>query len=121
MAWPYSIKSEDDDEQWKARCYGIMTLECVNPPSDVDSLIVDKYKQIYRCQNVERYVKTRCLTEMRNEMIKSSDIRISAGGWITGYSGIMPGVLEEILIAIKEEKPLYLLDGLVGLPKRYVK
>lgn len=121
VAWPYSIKSKDDDAQWMAGCYGTMTLECVSPPSDVDSFIEDKNKQVYKCQNVERYVKTRCLTEMRNKMIKSSDIRISAGGKITGYSGIMPGVLEEVLIAIKEEKPLYLLGGFGGITEKICK
>lgn len=92
-----------------------------SPPSDVDSFIEDKNKQVYKCQNVERYVKTRCLTEMRNKMIKSSDIRISAGGKITGYSGIMPGVLEEVLIAIKEENPLYLLGGFGGITEKICK
>ena len=121
VSWPYSIKSKDDDEQWKARCYGIMDLVCVAPPSDVDDLIVDESKEIYKRKNMERYVKTRCLTEMRNKMIKSSDIRISAGGRITGYSGIMPGVLEEVLIAIKEEKPLYLLGGFGGITEKICK
>lgn len=38
-----------------------------------------------------------------------------AGGRSFGYKGIMPGVLEEILIAIEKNKPLFLLGGFGGI------
>ena len=52
---------------------------------------------------------------MRNSMIDACDIRICAGGRITGYSGTMPGVLEEVLITLSQEKPLFLLGGFGGI------
>lgn len=55
------------------------------------------------------------LTHMREEMIKNCDVRICAGGKFSGYKGKMPGVLEEILIALKQNKPLYLLGGFGGV------
>ena len=36
---------------------------------------------------------------------------VCAGGRHFGYKGKMPGVLEEIVIAIKMKKPLFLLGG----------
>ena len=91
-----------------------MKLETIKPPKDLEFMI-DEERGICTAENSERYVKTRCLTKMRNEMIDNSDIRIIAGGKITGYSGIMPGVLEEVLIAIKAKKPIYLIGGFGGI------
>ena len=37
-----------------------------------------------------------------------------AGGRLSGYKGCMPGVVEEILIAIDQSKPIFLLGGFGG-------
>lgn len=55
---------------------------------------------------------------MRKISIESSDIRIFAGGKFENYLGKMPGVLEEFLIAIKENKPIFLIGGLGGLTQK---
>jgi hypothetical protein len=52
---------------------------------------------------------------MRQHMVRKCTARICAGGKHQGYSGIMPGVLEEILIAMQYNKPIYLLGGFGGL------
>lgn len=64
-----------------------------------------------------KYIWARCLTFMREQSIKESDIRICAGGKSTGYIGSMPGVLEEFLIAVDNLKPIYLIGGLGGIVK----
>jgi hypothetical protein len=61
------------------------------------------------------YVWSRCLTEMRKNSIASSHARICAGGKLSGYKGKMPGVLEEILIAIEKNKPVYLIGAFGGV------
>ena len=48
-------------------------------------------------------------------MIGSCDIRISAGGRLTGYKGWMPGVLEEIALAVEMVKPIFLVGGFGGV------
>ena len=48
-------------------------------------------------------------------MIEKCDARICVGGRCADYSGRMPGVLEEILIAIKKKKPIFLLGGFGGI------
>ena len=52
---------------------------------------------------------------MREEMIGACDARICVGGKTKGYQGKMPGVLEEILIANKQNCPIYLLGGFGGI------
>jgi hypothetical protein len=52
---------------------------------------------------------------MRDEMIRNTDIRIFAGGRLSGFKGKMPGVLEEFLVSINEHKPIYLLGGFGGV------
>ena len=54
-----------------------------------------------------KYIWSRCLTEMREESIHFSAIRVFAGGKFENYLGKMPGVLEEFLIAYKEEKVIF--------------
>ena len=63
------------------------------------------------------FVWAKSLTKMREESIAASDARICAGGKRYGAKGRMPGVLEEILLAIKEGKPLYLMGGFGGICK----
>lgn len=55
---------------------------------------------------------------MREESIKSSDIRILVGGKFENYLGKMPGVLEEFLIAYKQDLVIFLVGGLGGLTKK---
>jgi hypothetical protein len=62
-----------------------------------------------------KYVWSRCLTEMRLKSIDSSQARICAGGKLSGYNGKMPGVLEEIVIALQKNKPFYLLGAFGGV------
>ena len=50
-------------------------------------------------------------------MIASCDIRIFAGGRLTGYKGWMPGVLEEIALAAEMGKPVFLIGGFGGVTR----
>lgn len=61
------------------------------------------------------FVWARSLTNMREESIAVSNARICAGGKRYGAKGRMPGVLEEILIAVEKDKPLYILGGFGGI------
>ena len=63
------------------------------------------------------YVLSRCRSEMRREMNRVVDARISMGGKVTGYAGKYPGILEEALLAIEDGKPLYLLGAFGGCTK----
>jgi hypothetical protein len=42
------------------------------------------------------------------------DARILLGGKLTGYSGFLPGLFEEALLAMEDSIPLYILGGFGG-------
>lgn len=58
---------------------------------------------------------------MRRESIYSTHARICVGGQLFGYNGKMPGVLEEILIAIDYNQTIYLLGDLGELSAEFAK
>lgn len=59
------------------------------------------------------------LTKMRVEMENNAHARIVVGGKMMGYSGIMPGIIEELKIAIEAGHPVYMVGGFGGA-SRYV-
>ncbi|VFN01328.1 MAG: hypothetical protein BECKG1743D_GA0114223_105682 [Candidatus Kentron sp. G] len=113
LAWPL-YRSDTEIVAWRASYSAVMdTIEHVildDVASDVDE---DNFLPPSTPQN--KYVWSRCLTGMRTKSIDSSHARICAGGKLSGYNGKMPGVLEEILIALDKKKPIYLLGGFGGV------
>ena len=55
------------------------------------------------------------LTALRNYMASTTNGRVLIGGRRRGFSGALPGVLEEALISIKHGQPLYLAGGFGGV------
>jgi hypothetical protein len=64
----------------------------------------------------QRWAYARALTAMREKMAGAVSARIAVGGRLEGHTGLLPGVLEEILIARcgATPKPLYLLGAFGG-------
>ncbi len=54
------------------------------------------------------------LTALRRHLAKETDARVLIGGKECDYKGDMPGVLEEALLAIEADQPLYLAGGFGG-------
>jgi hypothetical protein len=115
IAWPIYKNDTDDIRRWKANYRPVASMIEELPPADVKDLIPneDSFLPPLNAQNL--FVWSRCLTEMRNKMIENCDFRICAGGRHFGYKGRMPGVLEEIIIAVKKKRPLFLLGGFGGV------
>jgi hypothetical protein len=65
----------------------------------------------------KKFVIAKTLTKMRERMSNEMDIRIVAGGKITGFSGRYPGILEESYLTLKAEKPLFLIGAFGGAAK----
>lgn len=115
IAWPIYLKDEDETKRWKVRYHTIAKMHHVEPAEDCLDLILNPTVFLEPETEANRYVWSRCLTKMREEMIEKCDARICVGGRCAGYSGRMPGILEEILVAIKKEKPIFLLGGFGGI------
>ena len=111
----YPIYKNDDEKvkKWKADHKRYAKMENVKIPKSISEMIENKNETTSVVEN--NYIWSVCLTGMRKSMIKECDYRIAAGGKFTNYKGIMPGVLEEILIAVDMKKPLYLLGGFGGV------
>lgn len=63
------------------------------------------------------YVWSRSLTAMRESMIEENDARIVLGGKTGGFKGKYPGVIEEIYLSIKAQKPLFIIGAFGGASK----
>ncbi|PTN11890.1 TIR domain-containing protein [Nitrosomonas aestuarii] len=61
-----------------------------------------------------RYAWAHGLSAMRDRITESSQARLVVGGRLTGFSGIVPGVVEEAWLSIKQQKPLYIAGGFGG-------
>lgn len=115
ISWPIYKSDTTEVKNWKAKFRPIAKMDEIAPPADTNDLIpsIEAFLPPTNVQNL--FVWSRCLTNMRNTMIKNCDVRICAGGRHSGYKGKMPGVLEEIIIAIDMKRPLFLLGGFGGV------
>ncbi len=113
LAWPLYV-SDSETTAWRAKYHQIMETVEYEIAGDVAEGLD---KGIFLPPNTPRnsYIWSRCLTEMREKSIASSTVRICAGGRLTGYKGKMPGVLEEIVLALNEQKPIFLLGAFGGV------
>lgn len=113
LAWPLYI-SDQKIVAWRSRFREVMDTVEYDIPDDVSSGISqDVLLPPNNPQN--SYIWSRCLTEMREKAISNSTARICAGGKLSGYKGKMPGVLEEVILALNAEKPVFLLGAFGGV------
>lgn len=113
LAWPIYL-SDPEVTAWRAKFRSVMTTEEHKIPEDIKNS-VDEKVALPPTSPKNIYVWSRCLTEMRTNSIASSHARICSGGKLLGYKGKMPGVLEEIVMAIEMGKPIYLLGAFGGV------
>jgi hypothetical protein len=59
------------------------------------------------------YIRARGLTHLRHRLNADCDARLCLGGRRAGSAGRYPGVIEEALLAVRDNKPLY-IAGLLG-------
>lgn len=69
----------------------------------------------------DRYIYCECFKEMRIKMAKDCSARVIVGGKTTNYLGYIPGVLEEALYTLLENKPIYLVGGFGGISTKLIK
>lgn len=113
LAWPI-YKARKEMIAWRSNYRAVMKTVEIDIPDDIAE-DVDKENFLPPSTPQNKYYWSRCLTEMRLNSIDSSHARICAGGKLHGYNGKMPGVLEEILIAIDKKKPIFLLGAFGGV------
>lgn len=115
IAWPIYLGDKPEMRDWKAKHRKVATMVSHDLPADVRDLVAAPTEFLPPSSPANSFVWSRSLTDMRRAMITSCDLRISAGGRLAGYKGWMPGVLEEIAIAVSMAKPVFLLGGFGGV------
>lgn len=114
LAWPFHYLPESLDYQ--ADYFDVLNQVNYDLPSEFhEEVDPSSWLEIKTLQ--DRYIYSKCLSTMRLESIRNSDIRIFAGGKTKKYLGLMPGVLEEFYTAIVLKKPVYLIGGFGGVVK----
>lgn len=117
IAWPIHLADTTELREWKAKHRKIASMTEYDIPQDVVDLVNTPEEFLKPTDPASSFVWSRSLTEMRKSMIEACHLRISAGGRMTAYKGWMPGVLEEIAIAVQLEKPVYLVGGFGGVTR----
>ncbi|MCJ8161998.1 TIR domain-containing protein [Acinetobacter zhairhuonensis] len=113
LAWPLFI--DPKVKSFKAKYHGILHIEEYDAPNDIPL-----NNEVFLPPNCSEnlYIWSRSLTNMRELSIRKSDLRIISAGKSSDYKGKMPGVLEEFIISMKIQKPIYLLGGFGGITNK---
>jgi hypothetical protein len=117
IAWPIHLGDSAELRNWKAQHLKVATMVEHGMPVDVHDLVGSANTFLPPVGEVNSFVWSRSLSEMRKAMIEGCDFSICAGGSLTGYKGWMPGVLEEIVLAVEMRKPIFLIGGYGGVAR----
>ncbi len=113
LAWPIWKSLSISD---RADLINVATIVEVAPPrNSPEDLPVPADRS-----PAERLWNAFALTKMREEMNGEIQARVVLGGRVSGQQGLVPGVLEEIDLALKSRMPLYLVGGYGGCTRRVV-
>ncbi|MBS1911579.1 MAG: TIR domain-containing protein [Bacteroidetes bacterium] len=118
LAWPMLASVRDE-----ARLGPLVEVRRCERPADIDesvdpSFVASPDVEISSDSALHRLAWSRGLTVMRERQTRELAARIVVGGKIgrigDGYLGRMPGVLEETLLSIRAQRPVYLIGAFGG-------
>lgn len=115
VAWPLHKDLTAEDLNLYQRHVGL--LEAVDPPPDLD--VAGEFAWSAGTPHPAdtpswRYARARSLTTMREVTTHRVAARIVLGGRLTGYTGLLPGIVEEALLTLEARRPLFVLGGCGG-------
>jgi hypothetical protein len=112
--WPWN---QEVNKDWLAQRRNRLDVRPCDPPEDARQFSAgDGPGHVQRLkETVEgRYALTRSLQHMRQVIVENTDARIVLGGKLRGFSGLLPGIVEETLLALRAGQPLYVAGGFGG-------
>lgn len=113
-AWPWS---QEVDTEWLAKRRKMLEVKRCELPADAKEFRGgDGPGQAQRLMNTAegRYTLARSLSAMRQRITEDTDARVVLGGRMVDFSGLMPGIVEEVLLAIRRRQPVYVAGGFGG-------
>lgn len=103
------------DTAMEAELIDLVRFIRIPPPESLNIDIKQDWQHILKTETVnDQYLFSKCLTEMRMKMNAETDARIVLGGKLTGYKGRYPGLVEEVLLALKSDRPVFLIGAFGG-------
>lgn len=118
LPWPMLASVRDE-----ARLGPLVEMLRCDRPSDIDETLDPSFVAVPDVEvssdtALRRFAWSRGLTAMRERQTKELDARVVVGGKLgrpdNPYLGRMPGVLEEALLGIRAQRPLYLVGAFGG-------
>jgi SLOG-like protein len=107
LAWPLWVGRTAEDDVELAN---VATLVKCPAPSGAPKAI----PPVEESAPFELLVRSQALTRMRVDMTGAIDSRLVLGGRVSGQVGLLPGVLEEVVLAVDAGLPLYVAGGFGG-------
>ncbi|WP_316738344.1 hypothetical protein [Pedobacter aquatilis] len=87
-----------------------------------NGLVPDNNKKYQPADDVQdRLFLSECFRVMRLKMAKDCDARVLVGGKFTNFLGYIPGVIEEALYCLENDKPIFLIGGFGGATQKLIR
>lgn len=116
LPWPKTPRlSEAEQEQLSAT----LRIESAGLPETLRAVEADA-RRAGPDDRLFVYARARGLTYLRHKLGEMCNARLCIGGRRFGYQGRYPGIVEEALLAVRENKPLYLAGFLGGAAEQVV-
>ncbi|WP_342327620.1 hypothetical protein [Pedobacter sp. FW305-3-2-15-E-R2A2] len=85
------------------------------------TLVIDRNREYSPLGNNEdRFTLCECFRNLRDQMTKDCKARVLVGGKISNYLGYIPGIIEEALTTLIENKPVFLVGGFGGATSKLI-
>ena len=113
-AWPWT---EEVDKDWLAARLEMLEVDRRPRPADLqDPDPVPGPGKFLRLAKTPYggYVLARSLSAMREALVAQTNARVILGGKPHTFMGIIPGIIEEALLTIRKQRPLYVMGGFGG-------
>lgn len=116
--WPLSL--DYGDTEWKLFSGGIASyqesLRPTLPWTDEELFPIGTGSRVFGIEDSpeRRYAWARGLSEMREKITGLSQARLVIGGALNKFSGLVPGVVEEAYLSLKQKHPVYIAGGFGG-------
>lgn len=116
---PWPLWLDYGESEWKLFAGDVAGYEAGGRPSlpwsDDEVFPADeKGRQLGSDTPQRRYAWARGLTAMRRRVTELSQARLVIGGRMSGFAGIVPGVVEEAWLSLTQGKPLFIIGAFGG-------
>jgi hypothetical protein len=120
LAWQEHRKLSKDEFERQRNDLGLFgEIVCLNPEGKPVAWDADRKSEPEPVTDVK--ICQQSLTSLRRFMATQTNGRVLIGGKRTGFQGHLPGVLEEVIMSVEVNQPLYLAGGFGGVTTDIIK